>query len=777
MQMPRNSPTEQQNEGDPPPRSSCSVPTIILALPAAVITLMAYSQILNPSQSVPSFIANGSNQKSLQPAKSEAPYARPYPMDGLSTSWGYLWDDGKNYVENPHIYTGLRWSNIDWAVRPKTGTVLGVYEPVANVIKMGIHSMVHYVQKIDESDDSATEEGAKGALSPRMYRVVSLILHVINVILLLFVTRPFVDDAIIGPCVSICSDPKLQKWISILTTAGLVLGTCLYAVHPLNVQVVAWPSCLPYELSAIFCLLSFWAYVLDKRKAGTMMFKVVSVACYVAATFCKAPAVVLPAVFLVVDVYAYGGGLDDNDMEQVRSLAWHDVFLPHLIIRRFTSHTVPQLAKRTIQSLRTALALHFLAAIFVTFGLISTTEAAVEEADRLNILERIIKSIMALGWYVRKIIVPVDLVALVEVDSFYPPSAVSWLWTVLGLIAVPYGTVVILVDSIDTPTRRAVACTYGAMLGLLFPSLGLVQHAQKMMLAADRYAYLPLLVMGPALAAIVAGLCATIYHEPTRSPCTKNYARSKKGKEVRTKTADTSTSIPRAFLFILAVTLVAMGIGIFTTRLVPIELYHWRNSQLLWTRNVNLAASCGICHSNLLKEYLHYSLDLRKAEIHALAAVDALRGTTYEYKSRLSLARIYFRQNRIKEAMTILDDLSSKKTSIQNLRRKHYFHAHVFLKTGKLDEARTHMALAAGYGDRQAKLKLPLLEQDIALLQEARAAAINRKNAASDERNRKESGKDANKASDKLKVAATERQSTGIDVRKGERADPAGSEL
>ena len=87
-------------------------------------------------------------------------------------------------------------------------------------------------------------------------------------------------------------------------------------------------------------------------------------------------------------------------------------------------------------------------------------------------LERTIKSAMALGWYVREIVVPLELVAFVEFDAtFYrcDSSFASWLWSTLVLVAVPYVALVILTDSMETSTRKAVACTYGTVVGLLFP--------------------------------------------------------------------------------------------------------------------------------------------------------------------------------------------------------------------------------------------------------------------------------------------------------------------
>ena len=74
-------------------------------------------------------------------------------------------------------------------------------------------------------------------LDPAAHHVVNLVIHVVNVILLF----------------SLLAGTTLQPWPSALAAA-------LFAVHPLNVQTVAWVSERKSLLSTAFWLLTLLAY-------------------------------------------------------------------------------------------------------------------------------------------------------------------------------------------------------------------------------------------------------------------------------------------------------------------------------------------------------------------------------------------------------------------------------------------------------------------------------------------------------------------------------------
>ena len=49
-----------------------------------------------------------------------------------------------------------------------------------------------------------------------------------------------------------------------VTIAAAYVGSMWYAVHPLNVEVICWPSALPYALAGLFHILSLFAYTFVK---------------------------------------------------------------------------------------------------------------------------------------------------------------------------------------------------------------------------------------------------------------------------------------------------------------------------------------------------------------------------------------------------------------------------------------------------------------------------------------------------------------------------------
>jgi hypothetical protein len=130
----------------------------------------------------------------------------------------WVYDDRQNYRDNPRV-ASLSGSNVQWAF--ESGVVVGVYEPVANVFKMGIFSIFGFAHRTTLS--------------------VNWALHMLNTYLSFQTT-----NLLVGRVLGVGQVQSLRGPISI--------GTILMGVHPLRVEVVAWASCLPYTLAAFFAL-------------------------------------------------------------------------------------------------------------------------------------------------------------------------------------------------------------------------------------------------------------------------------------------------------------------------------------------------------------------------------------------------------------------------------------------------------------------------------------------------------------------------------------------
>ena len=195
----------------------------------------------------------------------------------LANGFAASWDDGPNFLENPY-YRGLGWAELGWAWR---ATLLGVYQPLA----------WHLL----------SAEFVLWGLDPWGYHLVSVLGHAANACLFFVLASELLARA----------HPDLTAGDR---TFGAALAAATFAVHPLRVEVVAWVSCQPYLPCAGFCLLSLLAY-LHAHDGGRPVRRLGCLAAAwilcLAALLCKAAAVGLPLVLLVLDVYPLrrlGGG-------------------------------------------------------------------------------------------------------------------------------------------------------------------------------------------------------------------------------------------------------------------------------------------------------------------------------------------------------------------------------------------------------------------------------------------------------------------------------------
>jgi tetratricopeptide (TPR) repeat protein len=188
------------------------------------------------------------------------------------------WDDGPNLIENPYLRQ-LGWPSFSWAWRT---FLLGVYQPLAWLAFFA--------------------EYAIWGLKPWGYHLASLLWHAINAILFFLLTEELLDRA----------RPDLAAPDR---TFGAALAAALFAVHPLRVEVVCWVSSQPYLPCAFFCLLAVRMYLracaqTDGRQHLKLL--VVCWALFLAALLCKALAVPLPLVLLLLDVYPLRRLRDDH---------------------------------------------------------------------------------------------------------------------------------------------------------------------------------------------------------------------------------------------------------------------------------------------------------------------------------------------------------------------------------------------------------------------------------------------------------------------------------
>jgi tetratricopeptide (TPR) repeat protein len=350
---------------------------------------------------------------------------------------GFLdWDDEVNFLRNSQ-YRGLGWPQVRWAW---SSFLLGVYQPLAWLLLE-----VQYVLS---------------GLDPRGYHLTSLLLHAANAVALYAL--------IVALLVRCRPDPFLHDpWAR---AVGAGLATALYAVHPLRVEAVAWASCQPYLPCALFAMLAVLAYVraVGDGPAPRWGWLAGSLALSAAAMLCKAAAVTLPAVLVILDVCPLrrlGGGLG----------RWIGTSA-----RRVWLEKVPFFA---------------MGLAFMGLAVVAKADAHTLSLAADDLPTRIARACYGTWFYLVKTAIPRHITALYPLPRRLDRYAPSFSLSIFATLAVTVGLVML------RRRRPGLLAAWLSYLVILAPSSGLVRIGPQ--LAADRYSYLS---MAGLVVPVAAGL-------------------------------------------------------------------------------------------------------------------------------------------------------------------------------------------------------------------------------------------------------------------------------
>lgn len=186
------------------------------------------------------------------------------------------WDDNWLITENRHI-RGLSWTNIQT-----------MFNPMAPREELGN-------EYLPVRDLSYAVNYALDGLDSRGYHATNLLLHVFNSLLVMLLAMKLTGRRLAGGL------------------AGLV-----FAVHPVHVEAVSWLSSRKDLLAAFFLLLSTHLYLAARRPRDGLMASEsfvrrvgrdvrlaygLSLLCFVLALLSKMPAVVLPALLVLIELF------------------------------------------------------------------------------------------------------------------------------------------------------------------------------------------------------------------------------------------------------------------------------------------------------------------------------------------------------------------------------------------------------------------------------------------------------------------------------------------
>jgi tetratricopeptide (TPR) repeat protein len=322
-------------------------------------------------------------------------------------------DDEDYIVQNPDIQQGLTGASVRWAF-----TTLS-------------HSNWHPLTWLSHMVDYQLF-----GLNAGGHHFVSVLLHSLNAVLLYL----------------------FLSWVTGRSWRSLVVAA-LFALHPINVESVAWAAERKNVLSMFFFLATLIAYAWYARRPHVLRYLAVAAAFALALT-AKPQVVTLPFVLVLLDYWP----LQRIAGWQSPSAAFP---APQSTPLRLILEKIPLFAMSAASSLIT----------------MAAQQGAILPSDTVPLGARTVNAAYSYCAYLWKAIWPLHLAA------FYPHWArfLAW-WQIFLLVAILVSVTVLAWRKRSTGYWPVGWLWY---LGTLVPMIGLIQAGQQGM--ADRYAYLPLI--------------------------------------------------------------------------------------------------------------------------------------------------------------------------------------------------------------------------------------------------------------------------------------------
>ena len=330
------------------------------------------------------------------------------------------YDDDRYVTGNPHVREGLTFETVRWAV---TSTEQANWHPLT--------WMSHAL------------DCSLFRLNPAGHHFTSVLLHAVNVILLFL----------------------LLMWATGKTAPSLFVAA-LFAVHPINVESVAWVAERKNVLCTFFFFLTLWAYGWYARRPCWKRYLIVTLL-FAAGLASKPMVITLPFVLLLVDCWPL------RRLETESGSAW----------ARLALEKVPLLALSAVSGVITMAA--------------QQAGGSVRTVAEVSLPVRLANATYAYAVYLWKTLWPAKLAPL------YPhPGDSLESWRVVSA-----ALVLLLITSAAWKYRNHRYLLVGWLwfLGTLVPVIGLVQVGEAAM--ADRYAYIPMIGIFAMIAFGIADFC------------------------------------------------------------------------------------------------------------------------------------------------------------------------------------------------------------------------------------------------------------------------------
>jgi hypothetical protein len=345
------------------------------------------------------------------------------------------YDDLSYVTQNAHVQEGLRWKTFTWALRSTQSDNWHPLTWLSHALDCQLYG-----------------------LNPVGHHITNVVFHVINVLLLFLL---------------------LTRATGAIGRSALVAA--LFALHPLNVESVAWVAERKNVLSMLFFFLAIGAYGWYAIKPSLRRYGLM-VAMFALGLAAKPAVITFPLVLLLLDYWP---------LRRVNTWA-----RPRLGPNRRKKQAGPAGGQGWGPTLETSpaswsqLVVEKLPLLVLSAGSAVITIVAQKAGGTVRSLEvfslsvRLQNALYAYAMYVWKAFWPTRLTVL------YPHPGPTLSGLQLGLAAAFLGAVSLLVWK-QRVSRAYLITGWLWYLGTLVPVIGLIQVGQQAM--ADRYAYIPLI--------------------------------------------------------------------------------------------------------------------------------------------------------------------------------------------------------------------------------------------------------------------------------------------
>jgi len=313
-------------------------------------------------------------------------------------------DDPAYVTSNPHVRAGLTWDTVKWAFR---STEQANWHPLTWLSHALDCQFFH--------------------LNPAGHHYTNVLLHAATAVLLFLFLQAATGFA----------------WRSAMVAA-------LFAIHPVNVESVAWAAERKNVLCMFFFVLMLLAYRWYAQRPGWKRYSLVALL-FAMGLMSKPMLVTVPFLLLLLDYWPMGRTKEHS-------------------LGRLVAEKLPLLAMSAASSVVTIIA--------------QEADGAIHSSD-FTLSNRLQNAILSYARYVGKAIWPSDLAA------FYPhrQHLPAWQVALAALLLVSITSAVLLFGR----KQQYLAVGWFWFLGAMVPVIGLVQAGEQGM--ADRYAYLPFLAI------------------------------------------------------------------------------------------------------------------------------------------------------------------------------------------------------------------------------------------------------------------------------------------